>query len=157
MMIPHSDPLPAYGKRPSVSRSLSRGAGEGKGEGTSRARKLRRTQTDAERKLWSLLRNRQLLGSKFRRQHPIGPFFADFCCPERRLVVELDGGQHVAMADADRRRTVLLETRGYRVLRFWDHELLQQPESVLEVIGIALRTPHPHPLPADGEREQEQT
>jgi very-short-patch-repair endonuclease len=90
--------------RPSISRD--------------RSRRLRHDQTDAERKLWGRLRDRQLFGAKFRRQHPIGPFIVDFCCPERLLVVELDGGQHATQEDADRRRSDFLAGLGYRVLRF---------------------------------------
>src|SRR5262245_48292532 len=96
-----------------------------------RARHLRRDQTDAERKLWARLRDRQLFGAKFRRQHPIGRFVADFCCAERLLVVELDGGQHATQREADRRRSDFFAAKGYRVIRFWDHEVLQEADAVL--------------------------
>ena len=82
-----------------------------------RARALRQAMTDAERRLWFHVRNRHLAGYRFRRQHPIGPYFADFACVERRLVVELDGGQHVAGYEADGRRTAHLNGRGWRVIR----------------------------------------
>src|SRR5262245_16073058 len=109
----------------------------------SRARKLRRKLTDVENKLWSQLRGRQLSGVKFRRQHPIGPFIVDFCCVERGLVVELDGSQHAERRAADERRTRLVERFGYRVLRFWDNEVLSNLDGVLERISEALEEPHP--------------
>ena len=112
-----------------------------------RARQLRSSQTDAERKLWASLRARQLRGAKFRRQHAIGPFITDFCCVERGLVIELDGGHHAERVKADRVRTAFIEQRGYRVLRFWDNEVLQNMEAVLQQIAIALNDPHPFPLP----------
>jgi very-short-patch-repair endonuclease len=115
-----------------------------------RARRLRENQTDVENKLWSQLRGRQLNGVKFRRQHPIGPFVVDFCCVERGLVVELDGSQHVERSDADERRTKILERFGYRVLRFWDNELLNNLNGVLERISEVLEDPHPRPLPLRG-------
>jgi very-short-patch-repair endonuclease len=89
-----------------------------------RARRLRRDQTDAEAKLWSRLRNAALNGSKFRRQFPIGEFIADFCCPQRRLVIELDGAQHVEQVQRDEWRSALLARHGYRVLRFWNEEIV---------------------------------
>jgi very-short-patch-repair endonuclease len=88
-----------------------------------KARNLRSNQTDTERKLWTYLRASRFKDFKFRRQHPIGPFIADFCCPSRRLVIELDGGQHGDDSGRDRRRTLFLEAQGYRVIRFWDNEL----------------------------------
>jgi very-short-patch-repair endonuclease len=115
-----------------------------------RARKLRENQTDVENKLWSQLRGRQLTGVKFRRQHPIGPFIVDFCCVERGLVVELDGGQHAERSDVDERRTRVLERFGYRVLRFWDNDVLRNFDAVLERISEALEGPHPRPLPLRG-------
>ncbi len=118
-----------------------------------RGRRLRREQTDAERKLWWRLRSRQVGGAKFRRQHLIGGYIVDFCCPERRVVVEVDGSQHATAAEAHRRRTAFLARHGYRVLRFWDHEVLSNTDSVLEQITEALIDPHPRPLP-DREREK---
>src|SRR5262249_33992526 len=100
-----------------------------------RARSLRRDQTDAERKLWQRLRGGQLHGAKFRRQHPIGAFITDFCCLERGVVIELDGAQHADRSDQDRERTAFLEGAGYRVLRFWNNDVLKREESVLEAIG----------------------
>src|SRR5215207_11230129 len=92
------------------------------------ARKLRRAQTDAERKLWTRLRDRQIGGAKFRRQHSVGPFITDFCCVERGLVIELDGGDHAVEIAADQKRSIFLKNAGYRVLRFWDNEVLTQLE-----------------------------
>jgi len=97
-----------------------------------RARQLRRDQTDAEQTLWAHLRDRQLCGAKFRRQHPIGPFVADFCFPHQRLVVELDGGQHAVKIAADQKRSRFLEAQGYKVLRFWNHDVLKNAVAVLK-------------------------
>jgi very-short-patch-repair endonuclease len=98
------------------------------------ARALRREPTDAERALWHHLRQRQLEGLKFRRQHPLGRYILDFVCLEAALVIEIDGGQHADQRDRDRDRTAWLERRGYRVLRFWNNEVLADPAGVLEVI-----------------------
>jgi very-short-patch-repair endonuclease len=120
------------------------------------AQRLRRELTDAERKLWSALRNRQVEGAKFRRQQPIGPFIADFVCQEHRLIVEADGGQHSGSI-ADDRRTGFLEGKGYRVLRFWNNDILSNFDGVVQVIAAALSTPHPaqaaleSPSPSRGE------
>jgi very-short-patch-repair endonuclease len=115
-----------------------------------RARRLRREQTEAEKKLWARLRSRQLGGFKFRRQFVIGPFITDLCCFEQRLVVELDGGQHADQSGADRRRSDFLLSRGYRVLRFWDNELMENIDAALERIAEALADPRtePSPLPS---------
>jgi very-short-patch-repair endonuclease len=118
-----------------------------------RARRLRENQTDVESKLWSRLRGRQLRGGKFRRQHPIGPFIVDFCCIERGLVVELDGGQHAERNVAGERRTRLLERFGYRVLRFWDNDVLTNLDGVLERISEVLEGPHPCSLPKRAREE----
>ncbi|MCR4404259.1 MAG: endonuclease domain-containing protein [Candidatus Acetothermia bacterium] len=104
------------------------------------ARQLRRSQTEAERVLWGRLRNRQLEGVKFRRQQPIGRFIVDFASLEQDLVIEIDGGQHAREPDQtnDRERASWLEQQGYRVLRFWDNEVLMNLECVLERIREAL-------------------
>ena len=102
------------------------------------ARALRRNPTDTERKVWALLRGRRLSGFKFRRQQPLEGFIVDFFCPDRGLVVELDGGQHVGSA-RDRLRPRRLESRGYRVLRFWDNDVLKNPLAALEAISLELR------------------
>ncbi|MVF24663.1 endonuclease domain-containing protein [Methylocaldum sp. BRCS4] len=119
------------------------------------ARTLRKQQTNAEKLLWSWLRNRQLEGCKFRRQQPIGPYIADFLSLEPKLIIELDGGQHSEQQEQDNQRTRYLQALGYRVLRFWNHEVLGDLEAVLEAIRIAIvvRSPHPIPLPeGEGER-----
>ena len=95
------------------------------------ARQLRRNQTDAEKFLWSKLRNRQLSGYKFKRQVPVGTYIADFLCQEAMLIVELDGGQHAGQQDYDQRRTHWLESQGFRVLRLWNNDVL------LNIIGVS--------------------
>jgi very-short-patch-repair endonuclease len=115
---------------------------------------LRKTQTDAEKRLWSQLRNRQLSGCKFRRQHEIGHYIVDFICLEIKLIVELDGSQHAEQIARDRQRTAFLQSLGFKVIRFWDNEVLTQTQNVLEAIHKALiDNPSPHPLP-QGERER---
>jgi len=101
------------------------------------SRDLRRSQTLVERKLWSLLRSRQLNGLKFRRQYVIEPYIVDFCCVEKRLIVELDGGQHDGRRYQDTERTQFLESKGYRVIRFWNSEVLENLDGVM---GIILKT-----------------
>jgi len=98
------------------------------------ARKLRRQQTTTEQILWRHLRARRICNVKFRRQFPIGAYFADFCSIERRLVVEIDGGQHADSSHDDDVRSSFLGSYGYRVLRFWNHEVLANPENVLDRI-----------------------
>ncbi len=102
-----------------------------------RARGLRVTQTGVERRLWQRLRSRQINGVKFRRQHPVGPYIADFFCLDARLVIELDGSRHGDELEqqADERRTEFLESQGYRVLRFWNEEVLDNLDGVLERIA----------------------
>jgi very-short-patch-repair endonuclease len=108
---------------------------------TALARELRRRQTEAERTLWSRLRNRQLEGVKFRRQQPVGPFIVDFACLERKIVVEIDDGQHADedMLESDQARTRWLEGAGYRTLRFWNSDVLRNVEGVLLEIRDELR------------------
>jgi very-short-patch-repair endonuclease len=112
-----------------------------------RSRDLRRESTDAERRLWAALRNRQFFGAKFRRQVAIGRFIVDFCCTERQLVVELDGGQHAMQQRYDRLRTRELIIAGFRVLRFWNAEVLRNTEGVLEDVARALNEDLPAPSP----------
>jgi len=88
------------------------------------------------------------MGAKFRRQHPIGPYFVDFCCLERRVVVEVNGGHHDKQIEADRQRTGFLEERGFRVLRFWDNEVLNEIDAVLQRVAEAVGNPHRDPLPS---------
>jgi len=122
---------------------------------TSLARQLRRNSTPAERKLWRYLRSRSLAGFKFVRQEPIGPYVVDFVCREQRLVIEVDGGHH-ADNDRDSVRERWLIAHHYRVLRFWNNEVLGNIEGVWDTIfaaASAAAPPHPDPLPARGERE----
>lgn len=102
------------------------------------ARNLRKNATDAEKLLWYHLRSRRLLGFKFRRQAVMGSYIVDFVCHDTRLIIEIDGSQHMQNTQADQKRTAWLESRGFRVLRFWNHEVLKQKESVLERIVEAL-------------------
>jgi very-short-patch-repair endonuclease len=121
---------------------------------TGLARRLRKNATIAETKLWWRLRSRSLNGFKFVRQEPVGPYVADFVCREHRLIIEVDGGQH-----ADSKRDIVRDTwlreHRYRVLRFWNNDVIGNIEGVLETILGALTAetpPHPSPLPASGER-----
>ena len=102
------------------------------------ARSQRSNPTVAEDRLWQHLRRRQLSGHRFRRQHPIGPYFADFACLQQRLVVEVDGSQHIEDPERDRRRDQFLSEQGYRTLRFTNDKVLQDLDSVLEAIAQAL-------------------
>ncbi|MDE2746128.1 MAG: DUF559 domain-containing protein [Chloroflexota bacterium] len=112
------------------------------------ARELRRNATEAERHLWGHLRKRQLGGHRFRRQHPVGPYVADFACLQARLLVELDGSQHVDSRSYDTQRDTYLAEQGFRVLRFWDREVLLETEHVLDVILAALTEGPPQPAAA---------
>ena len=112
---------------------------------TATARRLRRDQTDVERKLWNLLRNRQLDGVKFRRQVPIDRYVGDFVCDRARLIVELDGGQHAEQQAYDDARTAVLEAHGYTVLRFWNNDVIDNAEGVLETILAHLKLSLNHP------------
>ena len=114
-------------------------------------RKLRESQTEAEKMLWSRLRNRLFLGLKFRRQHSVGKFIADFCCPEWSLIIEVDGSQHSENERLDQQRTEYLQSQGYKVIRFWNNEILCSIDAVLEKIRMNLTTPHPD-LSPKGER-----
>ncbi len=98
------------------------------------SRTLRRNPTDTEGKLWSALRRKALAGARFRRQYPLGEFYADFCCLEQKLIIEVDGGQHSDAQEYDKRRTKFLESLGFRVLRFWNSDVLTDLEGVLAVI-----------------------
>jgi primosomal protein N' (replication factor Y) len=109
--------------------------------------------TEAERLLWRHLRDRQMADCKFRRQHPVGPFVVDFICIEEGIIIELDGGQHAFSIDADVRRSKYLESRGYEVMRFWNNDVMQRTDAVLNVIHQALERPSPRPSPQRGEGE----
>lgn len=132
-----------------------------------RPRTLQKSSTDAEAKLWHHLRDRQLAGFKFRRQLPLGPYVVDFVCLQAKLIVEVDGGQHAVQRQADESRTAFLREQGFRVMRYWNNEVLAEIEGVLTQIQQALEsgsllcpphfdTPHPRPLP-QGEREGQRT
>jgi very-short-patch-repair endonuclease len=103
-----------------------------------RAIKLRKEPTPAERKLWALLRNDQL-GVTFRRQHAIGPYIPDFCSPKAKLIIELDGSQHLEQEEYDQERTKYLEEQGYKVIRFWNNDVLKDIEGVILAIMEALK------------------
>lgn len=105
---------------------------------TNNARNLRNNPTEAERILWPHLRYRQLNGHKFRRQHSVGPYIVDFACVEEKLIIEIDGGQHASQIDYDTIRTQSLESQGFTVLRFWNHQVLNETETVKITILKAL-------------------
>ncbi|HSG93422.1 MAG TPA: endonuclease domain-containing protein, partial [Methylotenera sp.] len=102
------------------------------------SRQLRSEMTVAETHLWQHLRTRQICGKKFRRQHPVGKYILDFACIEAKLAIEVDGGQHNELQNYDNQRTAWLEVLGWKVLRFWNNEVLQNIEGVLEEILNAL-------------------
>ena len=124
---------------------------------TKRAQELRNNPTDAERRLWGHLRLRQLGGFKFTRQRTVGPFVCDFLCRERGLVIELDGGQHADRVAQDNARTAFLEREGLTILRFWNNDVLQNTDGVLQAILLKLeQLPAKfsrHPLPLAGGEE----
>ena len=113
------------------------------------AKKLRINSTDTEKYLWKYLRERQLEGFKFRRQHPIGKYIVDFINLERKIIIEVDGGQHLENKK-DKLRDKWLEEKGYEVLRFWDNEVLTNIEGVLESIRKKLYSPSLQPSPSEG-------
>ena len=121
------------------------------------AREMRKSPTESETRLWSVLRSRSLAGYKFRRQHPIGGYILDFYCARRRLAVELDGGQHTDedAIEYDRRRTQRLGGLGVRVLRFSDVDMLREPQVVADEILRVLEEKDPHPTPLPDYRERE--
>ncbi len=116
------------------------------------AKALRSSQTEAEQRLWYHLRAHRFMGLKFKRQKPIGRYIADFVCLEHRLIIEIDGGQHAEQLVYDLRRDTWLRSRGYTLLRFWNNDVMQQLDSVLEKIRCALS---PDPSPAGGRGENE--
>jgi very-short-patch-repair endonuclease len=113
---------------------------------TARSRELRLNATDAERKLWTQLSARKLAGIRFNRQFPIGPFICDFVSRTAKLVIEVDGGQHAVDVAKDEARTAYLETRGYRVIRFWSNDVLERIEGVVsEIERVLADMPSPNP------------
>ena len=128
---------------------------------TLMARRLRRDATQVEQRLWRALRA-TYPSAKFRRQHPIGRRIVDFACPAHKLAIELDGGQHLDQQEADAARSAELAQYGYRVIRFWNTEVIENLEGVIQVILMALETssPPPHPAlsaPRSGEEFARQT
>jgi very-short-patch-repair endonuclease len=123
----------------------------------AKARELRKDLTEAEQALWKHLRMRQLGNYKFRRQQAIGLYIVDFVSFEGRVVIELDGGQHSQQMDHDSKRTAWLESQGYRVLRFWNNQVLQEIEAVEAIVSKVLEdgvnTPHLNPPPQGGRRD----
>jgi very-short-patch-repair endonuclease len=107
--------------------------------GVRRARQLRKRLTDAERRLWGRLRRKQVDGLRFRHQVPLGPYVVDFLCFEYRLIVEVDGGQHAREPESDARRTAWLEEQGFRVIRFWNNDVLANTDGVVLAIQMALK------------------
>jgi very-short-patch-repair endonuclease len=141
-------PLAGEGK---LSRSDSRERGRRISKLRSRAKEMWPEPTEAEHRLWQLLRAHRFSGYKFRRQVPIDFYIADFICFARRLIIELDGGQHAASA-SDARRDTYLKQQGFRVVRIWNNDIFQNEEGVAELILSALRSPPlPNPSRARGE------
>lgn len=112
-----------------------------------RQRELRRNATEAEKLLWSKLRNRQLDGRKFRRQSPIDQYIVDFVSESAKVIVELDGGQHASQLEADAERTRALESMGYLVIRFWNNEVMENIDGVLLEIRDTIRRSSTHDVP----------
>jgi very-short-patch-repair endonuclease len=104
----------------------------------NRAGELRRNLTPAEQRLWAILRNQQIDGVRFRRQHAIGNFIVDFCAPRQKLVIELDGSQHLEQEEYDTERTAFLQSQGYRVLRFWNMDVMKDLRGVITAIQNTL-------------------
>jgi very-short-patch-repair endonuclease len=113
----------------------------------ARARGLQHNMTEAERRVWQILRSHQMQRHKFRRQVPIGRYIADFVCHEARLIVEIDGGQHARSSPREAERNAFLQNEGYRIVRFWNNEVLANLDGVRETIANELGPPHPHPNP----------
>ena len=109
-----------------------------------RARGLRRNATEAEKRMWHALRDK-IPGTKFRRQVPIGPFYADFLCFSAKLVIEVDGGHHGEAQDYDARRTAFIEAQGYRIIRFWNNDVLENTDGVIAMVIDSLS-----PSPSQG-------
>jgi len=124
--------------------------GGGSAVARDRARALRRSATETEKRLWRLLRAKRLEGWKFRQQYPIGQYIVDFACPAARLIIEADGSQH-AENDYDLHRDAWLLQQGWQMLRFWNNDILTNEEGVLTAVLAALSTPLPNPSPTRGE------
>ncbi len=107
-------------------------------KGYENARKLRKELTPAERKLWAYLRGDKLNGINFRRQHAIGNYIADFCSPKAKLIIELDGSQHLEQEEYDKERTKYLELQGYKVIRFWNNQVTSDINGVILAVTFAI-------------------
>jgi very-short-patch-repair endonuclease len=145
--MPRTAPSPIWGK-----------AGMGVRKAVQRARELRRNPTDTERKLWHRIRDKQIENFRFRRQRPIGKYIVDFICLEANLVIELDGGQHVEQLQYDAERTKYLSAQGLHVLRYWNNDVMQNIEGVLEDVRAALMQRAPlstpsQPSPREGKEQ----
>jgi very-short-patch-repair endonuclease len=113
---------------------------------TARSRELRLNATEAERRLWARLSARQVAGTRFNRQFPIGPFICDFVSRTAKLIIELDGGQHASQAESDARRTAYLKSMGCRIIRFWNNDVLENTDGVVQAIErVLLDNPSPNP------------
>ena len=146
--MPSPSPLAGEGK---LSRSDSRERGRRLAKLRDRAKEMRSESTEAEQRLWQILRAHRFAGYKFRRQVPIDFYIADFVCFAARLIIELDGGQH-AESRSDARRDAYLTSQGFRVLRIWNNDLFNNEDGVAELILSVLRSPPlPNPSPARGE------
>jgi very-short-patch-repair endonuclease len=125
---------------------------------SERARELRRDPSRAEKLCWELIRAHRMEGIKFRRQHPIGPYFADFACASKGLVIEIDGDQHADQVEADARRTAVMERLGWKVVRFGANEVVQNPEGIWAAIQLLISERALPPLltsPPSGGEEHE--
>jgi very-short-patch-repair endonuclease len=125
---------------------------------TERARELRRDPSRAERICWELIPAHRMEGIKFRRQHPIGPYFADFACASKGLVIEIDGDHHADQVEADARRTAVMQSQGWKVVRFGANEVVQNPEGIWSAIQLLISEGAPPPLltsPPSGGEEHE--
>jgi very-short-patch-repair endonuclease len=111
------------------------------------ARRLRLNQTEVEKRLWYRLRNRQINDAKFRRQASVGRYIVDFACFELHLLIELDGGQHASFTEQDRQRTEWLTSQGYSILRFWNNDVIENMDGVLERIAAELEGRQRPPTP----------
>ena len=142
------------GVLPAASPAPQESVGKGVRRIVAAARKLRRTSTDVERKLWHRIRDKQIDNFRFRRQRPIGKYIVDFICLDAKLIVELDGGQHAEYVAYDDKRTAFLGSLGYRVLRFSNNEVIENIDGVLERLGDELLVANANPtlaLPLTGE------